>query len=439
VGDTLEDCVPLRLAFDGMDEHLERDSPRPLVIAVSGGGDSLFLLLAAKAWADTAKRRIVAVTVDHELHPDSPTWALWCRERAQRLGVKHHTLLWEGAKPATGLPAAARAARHGLLADWARSAGAVAILMGHTADDGLEARQMRATGASTPEARTWSPSPVWPAGRDVFILRPLLRVRRAQIRAALKSVGECWVEDPSNADMKYARARARWKLEHGLADCVELPSPMQAPLARQLLQEVVADEAGGLTIPREALVTATSDAARTFLGAALLCVGGQDRPPRRTTLGRLLERLTGANVFSATLAGARVDADQDRITLIREAGEMVRTGRRLEVGLPQRRGVSWDGRFEIEARASGLRVLRLAGLACRLSSTEHQHLRRFAPAARRTLPAIVDGSGLVFCPILAGDERVEIRPLVFARLAAACGALVDEGAARRMAQRALTS
>jgi tRNA(Ile)-lysidine synthase len=81
--------------------------------------------------------------------------------------------------------------------------------MGHTADDVAETQVMRSEGALTPFPREWSPSPVWPEGRGVFILRPLLGVRRESLRRWLLDRGEVWVEDPANSDLRFARSRAR--------------------------------------------------------------------------------------------------------------------------------------------------------------------------------------------------------------------------------------
>ena len=171
-------------------DRLEHRSTSPVVIAFSGGGDSLALLLEAKHWSDKFGRRLIALTVDHGLQPAAAEWAAWSSALALRLGVDHQTLVWRGAKPTSGLLNAARLGLgHRLIANAARQAGARVILMGHTADDCLEAAIMREQGVRVSTPRLWSPSPVWPEGRGLFIMRPLLRERRAAIRAMLQGAG----------------------------------------------------------------------------------------------------------------------------------------------------------------------------------------------------------------------------------------------------------
>src|SRR5690606_21939616 len=130
-------------------------------------------------------RRLLALTVDHRLHPDSGTWAAFAGAAARRLGADWRALVWDGPRPAVGLPATARQARHRLLAEAARAAGARVILLAHTADDRAEAAWMRAAGLRVGDPVPWSPSPVWPEGRGLMLLRPLLNARRAELRTWL--------------------------------------------------------------------------------------------------------------------------------------------------------------------------------------------------------------------------------------------------------------
>src|SRR5438128_8716827 len=96
-----------------------------LVLAVSGGPDSLALMWLAARWRRALKRgpRLIAVTVDHGLRPEAAAEARDVKKLAAQLDLPHRTLRWQGAQPTTGLPAAARAARYRLLAQAAKAGG----------------------------------------------------------------------------------------------------------------------------------------------------------------------------------------------------------------------------------------------------------------------------------------------------------------------------
>lgn len=395
-----------------LDRRLSAQSTAPLAVAFSGGGDSLALLLTAKAWADAHGRDVIALTVDHGLRPESALWTQQCRETATKLGAAFEALPWTGVKPTSGLPAAARAARHALLADAARKAGAAVILMGHTADDLLEAAVMRAEGSTAPNPREWSPSPAWPEGRGVFICRPLLGQRRAAIRKWLSAQGETWIDDPANEDLRFARARARSALS-SRQDAGRAPV---ANTSRLRSRNRWIEEAGGLITDGETF----SDAE---VAAACTCAGGGPRPPRGDRVARLTGRLNDDEVFVATLGGARVETGA--IThFIRDAGETARGGLQ-PIRLAPNQPAVWDGRFELVADRP-LQVRALKGLAVRLPDAERAALMSIRAAARPALPAVVDIAGVVHCPLLSAASGVSVRPLALERFRAAMGFINQE-------------
>ncbi|MFN3511794.1 MAG: tRNA lysidine(34) synthetase TilS [Phenylobacterium sp.] len=396
-----------------MDARLRIDSTRPMAVGVSGGGDSVALALLARRWAADHGRPLLLLTVDHGLSPLSTAWTQTCRALAKRLDADFRALAWQGEKPANGLPAAARTARHRLLAEAARQAGASVLMLGHTADDLAESRRMRAEGSTIPLVREWAPSPAWPEGRDVFLLRPLLSARRAEIRAWLAGRGEPWIEDPANDDPRFARARAR-----RAAPAPGPPSderPNLAPLARR----VRTNDAGVLRLPR---VLLQDDAAGPLLAMACLCAAGTVRPPRRDAVERLAARLREAGPVAATLAGAHIEADMAEVRIMREPGEARRGGLAPLTMVPGE--AVWDGRFEIAADRP-LTVAPLDGQITRLAPSSHAALAALPPKARRSLPAIEEAGG-VACPVLAPLPGVSIRPLAYERLLAACGAAPRE-------------
>src|SRR3954449_12832462 len=93
-----------------------------IVLAVSGGPDSIALMWLAARWRKALARgpRLVAVTVDHGLRPEAAAEAREVKRLAKALTVEHRTKHWTGEKPKNGVPAAAREARYSLLAEAAR-------------------------------------------------------------------------------------------------------------------------------------------------------------------------------------------------------------------------------------------------------------------------------------------------------------------------------
>src|SRR5215475_9689246 len=121
-----------------------KDAPA-LILAVSGGPDSVAMMWLASRWRRALPRgpRLVAVTVDHGLRDESAREAREVKRLARTLDVEHRTVKWTGTKPRRGIPAAAREARYRLLAQAARRTGATHILTAHTSDDQAETLLMR--------------------------------------------------------------------------------------------------------------------------------------------------------------------------------------------------------------------------------------------------------------------------------------------------------
>jgi tRNA(Ile)-lysidine synthase len=187
----------------------EVKSAPALVLAVSGGPDSVALMWLAARWQRSLTRgpRLTVVTVDHGLRPEAAREAREVKRLATGLGLTHRTLLWRGAKPATGLPAAAREARYRLLAQAARKAGASHVLTAHTRDDQAETllmRLLRGSGLAGLSAMASLTE------RDGIVLaRPLLDVPKSQLIATLRRAKIGFADDPTNRDTAFIRPRLR--------------------------------------------------------------------------------------------------------------------------------------------------------------------------------------------------------------------------------------
>lgn len=180
-----------------------------LVLAVSGGPDSVALMWLAARWQRGLARgpRLTAVTIDHGLRPEAAREAREVKRLAAGLGLSHRTLRWRGAKPKTGLPAAAREARYRLLAQAARAVGASHVLTAHTRDDQAETLLMRLVRGSGLAGLAAMARLTERGG--VVLARPLLDVPKSQLIATLKRAKIGFADDPTNRDTGFTRPRLR--------------------------------------------------------------------------------------------------------------------------------------------------------------------------------------------------------------------------------------
>jgi tRNA(Ile)-lysidine synthase len=180
-----------------------------LVLAVSGGPDSVAMMWLAARWRRALKGgpQLIAVTIDHGLRAEAAREAREVKHLAKTLDLPHRTLRWSGTKPKTGLPAAARDARYRLLAKAARAAGATHVLTAHTQDDQAETllmRMSRGSGIAGLAAMARQ------SERDgVVLARPLLHIPKARLVATLKKARIGFADDPTNRDSSFTRPRFR--------------------------------------------------------------------------------------------------------------------------------------------------------------------------------------------------------------------------------------
>lgn len=190
------------------------DPQLPLMVAVSGGSDSIALLLLAAAWAKHTDAHLQIVTVDHGLRPEAAAEAAFVASVSEGLGFPHVTLAWDGLKPSSGISNAARNARYRLIEEFARDIGIETILTGHTANDQAETIIMRngRDGLASQSRGLSGMAREVQLPKGIRLARPLLNCTRDQLRAYLMDHQQSWIEDPTNQDTAFERVRVRQRI-----------------------------------------------------------------------------------------------------------------------------------------------------------------------------------------------------------------------------------
>lgn len=415
--------VAVRRAFATFDAYLDGPAHHAVGVAVSGGGDSVALLYALAEWK---KRPLEVFCVDHGLNPASADWTAGVARHAAAVGAGFEALDWTGAKPSMGLSARARQARHALLAEAARRKNVHVLCLAHSRDDILEAELMRAEGSNVGAPDVWRPSPVWPEGRGVFLLRPFLDQRRETLRSFLGGRGIGWIDDPANENPASLRARARKVLKAG--DLPDAPSTPDGEDVSLLTQPMLLRDAetlgsyGMIVFDADVFEALPRHIALARLAQATVCAGGGDRLPRRAGLERLLSALPSGE--AQTLCGARLQRRGDRIEITREAGDMGRKGMGNLV-LAAGAEVMWDGRFAIRSGIAA-NLWPSGRVRAELDAADRAALMHLPPAVRTTLPVLETAQGmklLISAQALADppDDGTKLACWVLPRFLAAAG------------------
>lgn len=318
--------------------------PARILVGVSGGSDSLGLLLALHEAAAATEHRVSAATVDHGLRRESAGEAEEVARLCAARGIGHHILQWRGDKPATGISAAARLARYRLLGEAARLFSADCVAIAHTADDQAETVTMRAARGAGPGLAGMAGAVLY--DRSVWIARPFLALDRQTIRDFLTSGGVEWIDDPSNTDPHYERVRVRMALAAGAVAGPngEDAAETRSRLARQaaLWLDAHATLAGGalVRVASEGLST-PADVLRFGLGGLVAMLGGRESAPGGAALARLLAMVSAGQPARTTLGRVFVALRRDGLYLMREARDLP------DLTVPPGGEAVWDGRFVI--------------------------------------------------------------------------------------------
>lgn len=385
-------------------------------LAVSGGPDSLALMVLYAAWRETGEvPPAIVYTVDHGLRAEAAEEAELVRRLAVERGFEVRVLQWTGPKPETGIPAAARAARYRLIGSAMAEDGATTLLTAHHLDDQAETVLMRlAHGSGAKGLGAMRP---FSDVEGIRIFRPLLGVGKDKLEAIVAAHGLDAANDPTNSDLNYERARWR-SMRPGLERAGLTPDRL-AQFAERMArldelatkiaddvwrEDVRSDDFGVIHIGARAFAEMPDEAGIRVLWRALRRAGGGQRGELSAVEALHAKLKSGLAEAPVTLMGAVVVPGPGHILVYREAGRK---------GLPRLHALAgnvtfWDGRFTIQSPVP-------VTIEPATSITRQRFIDMIgaAPeipvAAIRSAPLVTDGDGNVLAlGARTFDERLRV-------------------------------
>ena len=394
-------------------------------LAVSGGADSLALMLLARKWAAGLAHppRLQVYSVDHGLRPEATGEVAMVIQAATALGLPARGLVWTGEKPVTGVQEAARIARYRLMGAAMAEDGVTVLLTAHHRDDQAETVLMRMAHGSGIEGLRG----MMPTSRieGVLVHRPLLGVEPATLHATVAAAGLIPAQDTSNTDPHYERVRWRQALPQlaalGLdsaalslfaARMAEADAAI-AQIADGYFSEMVRlDGFGAASIELAPFIGLAPAISTRLLARTLNIVGGRQKPRALGQVERLRRAIADNDLpKSTTVLGCVVRLKNGAIAIAREPGRALPPDARL---VPHGELI-WDERFRI-VNASGEADLTasVADYLPRHRLEEFLGFKVTAPAeAIRTAPIVRDLEGGVLS--LGGwsfDDRIKVQLLI---------------------------
>lgn len=399
--DVIDGLPKLSVLFEPLLVHAK------IGIAVSGGSDSVALMLLLAEWALYHKKTLHIYTVDHGLRPAAASEAQGVVKLAEKFGLSARVLRWEGPKPSTGVQAKARAARYDLIKHAMVEDDVHILTSAHHLEDQAETVLMRLAHGSGLNGLSAMRSNAVVAGVDVF--RPLLAVPKDVLSACVQLSGEVSVQDPSNADRHYERVRWRQMMPQltaeglnplRLADFARRSARANDALAvytQAAVRDVVAiSPFGELTVSHADFCALPEEIALRLLSHMVGWAGARARPFALSPLENLLANLLENEALAPqTMSGAVICSRDKQISVMRESAKINLNTMSLKAG----ETVCWDGRFRVSNVSSDqvFRILDMKSISRKWLKDNLNQSFRDSSIAIRGAPMVVGPDDQIIC------------------------------------------
>ncbi len=405
-----------------------------VLLAVSGGPDSLALLYLVAEWRDRrlqstpqiAIPHVSVATVDHGLRAEAANEALMVAQHCAHLGLPHVTLHWQGDKPARGVMNAARTARYALLEaelqnttlSGATKTGAMAIVTAHHQDDQAETVFMRlARGGGVEALAAMSADRALNRNSNVRLVRPLLDFPKSRLIATLHARDVSSSADPTNDDETYERTRVRAQLRAAQLDAAALArTARRMQQANEALTYAAEKFRDTLSLDLNRGVYASLNRAafahgpvalrQRVLAELIAMFGGATAAPDVSEIEAATARLTSPSSPTAlTLGGTIISTTNTALRVWREPGRISSSN----ITLTDNETRIWDDRFWVgisDPLGRPVEVRALGRSAYETIAAEIPEHMRLPAAAAHGVPAFYMSQRLVAVPQLDYDVKV---------------------------------
>ena len=408
-----------RKMIDQVVSNLASLKLRSCGIAVSGGSDSMALFHILTDWVSDNKPKIIVASIDHGLRSESKSEVEFVKKICEIKKIKHFSLVTsENLSDSQGnLQDNARSARYELLRNWAISKDLQCVFLGHTLDDQEENLLIRFLRGSGVDGLVSMEDVV--VRNEILWMRPLLRLRKEELRNYLRNNNYTWIEDPSNYDNKYRRVQMRKLLQQlksnnlitsnfvKTADHMLRASKLSKEIAKSNCKNLLSfNDVGQITFEIEKFSQLFEDTQYRILAGIISWFSGSFYKPRFSQLENLHEKILNVKLTAATLGGTVFKRKSGLVTVTRELASVE------ENHLVKNEKFIWDNRWLITLKpgTQGRLYVKPYGLLG-LEDRNFFITSEFDKSALATIPTITKNRDIKFVPFSKLSYGVDVKLL----------------------------
>lgn len=325
-----------------------------VAVAVSGGIDSMSLVLSMNEYSKKNNLKITALTVDHKLRKESTEEAEYVSNICKKFNIEHHILTWDEEKPKTNIEAIAREKRYNLISNFCEKNKIKYLITAHHLEDQAETFFIRLFRGSGIDGLS-SMSEI----SNLFgltIIRPFLNLHKSDLKNFLIENNIKWVEDKSNSDEKFLRNKIRnflntfenkqqitERINFAIQEIVKCKKNIENELEEVEKNILDFSSFGICLIYRENLISIEEDLALRLLAKTSMKISGNIYKPRLEKLKRLFSEIKNNSNIKYTFYGCIFQKyDKDKIVVYREYNAICE-----DIKLEYNKTIIWDNKFKI--------------------------------------------------------------------------------------------
>ena len=345
---------------------LFEDKPH-IAISVSGGADSLALLILMKNWIIKNDGKLTIIHFNHSLRKESLKEANYVQRISENFNLACKVLKWKKINFKGSLMQSARNARYSNIIDFCEKEQIISLMTAHHLDDCLETYLMRKERKFT--TLGLNSIPRINIQKNLQILRPFIGIKKQRLIQTCVNQNIKWINDPSNDNERFERVRVRKfvsklkverleSLEKELTDDIKKNIIMEKHLSNFFVKNLIFFDYGKFSICKNVLLDESKSFQIEIIKKILVTCSGKIYPPRYVTVNLLLEKIKNLKELKFTIHSCVVDVTRNVINFYREYKRIIESIPD-KILLKKNESIMWDNRFIIKSNSTDLYCLRM--------------------------------------------------------------------------------